>query len=252
MSHQRASAPRRNGNAASRRLSGNGVGRRKALRRAPTTIAQATIITPPLLRAKAYEAIKNLIITCKLKPGEALNEGHVCKLLKLGRTPVHQAFERLSIEGLVTVLPRKGIVVAPLNLFDILHIIEARLINESQCVRLAASRAEDADVRELEEILRKGTMATQHRDVERLMLLDRDFHMILARACKNEVISEILLRLHERSLRFWFLSLTHHHREVLNEHQAILDAIKQRDADAAETCMRAHIESFRNTVTRHL
>ncbi len=82
------------------------------------------------LKDQAYEAIKHRIITCAFKPGQELSESTVAGLLKIGRTPVHQAFDRLNAEGLVDVQPRKGVVVRPINLDEVMEIIEIRLLNE--------------------------------------------------------------------------------------------------------------------------
>jgi DNA-binding GntR family transcriptional regulator len=86
------------------------------------------------------------------------------------------------------------------------------------------------------------------------MLLDREFHFLIARATKNDVMSELLRNLHERSLRFWFISLNapKQYETVQDEHAAILDAIRKRDPDKAEAAMRRHIESFRTSVTQFL
>ena len=87
-----------------------------------------------------------------------------------------------------------------------------------------------------------------------MMLLDREFHLLIARAAKNDVLTELLRNLHERSLRFWFISFNSptHYSSVQNEHAAILDAIRQRNADKAEAAMKRHIESFRSNVSQFL
>jgi DNA-binding transcriptional MocR family regulator len=90
------------------------------------------------LRNKAYEAIKHRIITCAFKPGEYINELQLSSVHKIGRTPVHQALDRLMVEGLVQVIPRKGVIVKPVSLNEVLQIIEVRLINEPFLARLAA------------------------------------------------------------------------------------------------------------------
>ena len=90
------------------------------------------------------------------------------------------------------------------------------------------------------------------RDIEQMMLLDRDFHHVLARSAGNAVLTDVLRNLHERSLRFWFISLRdgNHHRNVLAEHRAIVEAIESREPDAAEAAMREHILAFQRNVTR--
>ena len=95
------------------------------------------------LRDAAYEAIKHRIITCAFRPGEYINELQLSALLNIGRTPVHQALDRLMVEGMVEVIPRKGVIVKPVSLNEVLQIIEVRLINEPLGARLAAEHASD-------------------------------------------------------------------------------------------------------------
>jgi GntR family transcriptional regulator, rspAB operon transcriptional repressor len=206
------------------------------------------------LRDAAYEAIKHRIITCAFKPGEYLNEAHVSAIVGIGRTPVHQAFDRLMLEGMVAVLPRKGIIVKPVSLDEVMQIIEVRLLNEVYCVGLAADRADRDEIAHLTDILARARQWISARNSEQLMLLDREFHSVLARASKNVVLGETLLRLHDRSLRFWFLSLNRpgHHKSVQQQHEAILAAIKDRDPEGAREAMKAHIEAFRRNLTESL
>jgi len=210
--------------------------------------------TPQSLRDLAYEAIKYRIITCAFRPGEYVNEARVAAILGLGRTPVHQAIDRLMLDGMVEVIPRKGVIVKPVSLDEVMQIIEARLIVEPQGVRMTAERADETDITALSDILGRARQWTAVRNVEQMMLLDREFHLVLARAGRNDVFADILRKLHERSLRFWFISLTDagHHGAVQDEHGAILQAIRDRDRDAAEAAMRNHIESFRKNVARYL
>lgn len=206
------------------------------------------------LKEQAYQAIKHRIITCAFKPGQELSENAVANALKIGRTPVHQAFDRLHSEGLVDVQPRKGIVVRPINLDEVIEIIETRLLNETFAVRLAAERASSAEIVAIRDVLLRVTEIADQDDVEQMMLLDRDFHRLIARAAHNTVLADVLLKLHERSLRLWFISLATagHQARVHEEHQRIFDAISHRDVDAAQSAMRLHIDSFRQNVLKHL
>ncbi len=229
---------------------------RRALAPRPrqTSPAAQRHTTPQSLRDIAYDAIKYRIITCAFKPGEYVNEARVSTVLGLGRTPVHQAIDRLMLEGMVQVIPRKGVIVKPVSLDEVMQIIEARFIVEPQGVRLTAERADENDIAGLADILARAEQWTAVRNVEQMMSLDREFHQVLVRAARNDVFADILNKLHERSLRFWFISLTDigHHGAVQQEHQAILQAIRDRDIDAAEQAMRRHIESFRTNVARNL
>jgi DNA-binding GntR family transcriptional regulator len=206
------------------------------------------------LRDAAYEAIKHRIITCAFRPGEYINELQLSSILRIGRTPVHKALDRLMIEGMVEVIPRKGVIVKPVSLNEVLQIIEVRLINETYGSRLAAKHADDSDLAELADVLIRAKHWASLRNVENMMLHDREFHLLVARAAKNHVLIELLRGLHERSLRFWFISLNAptQYERVHSEHNAILEAIRQHDPDQAEAAMRRHIESFRANVSQFL
>jgi len=205
------------------------------------------------LRDKAYETIKNKIITCAYPPGECINEALVADAIGVGRTPVHQALDRLRLEGMVEVMPRKGVIVKPVVLSAVMQMIEVRITNECLCARLAAERANDDDIRALQHIVKHARSAIAKHDINTLMSLDRDFHIALAQAAKNEELGDILRRLHEQSLRFWFISFkSDHHASFQDQHEALIDAIERRDPDASEAVMRQHIEAFRESVARNL
>lgn len=209
---------------------------------------------PRSLRDVAYEAIKLRITTCAFKPGEYINEAYLSASLGIGRTPVHQALDRLMTDGLVEVIPRKGVIVKPISLDEIIKIIEVRLVNEVYCVRLAAERAAADELSHLSDVLARTREWMAARNNERMMLLDREFHMVIARASKNDVLGDFLGKLHDRSLRFWFISLDRpgHHESVFKDHHAILEALRDRDPDRAEQAMRAHIENFRRNTMKDI
>src|SRR5256884_9460798 len=128
--------------------------------------ADTSVTTAASLRDAAYDAIKHRIITCEFRPGEYINELQLSSTLKIGRTPVHQALDRLMIEGMVDVIPRKGVIVRPVSLNEVLQIIEVRLINEPHGARLAAEHADDADLDELDDVLKRTEHWTSLRNVE--------------------------------------------------------------------------------------
>jgi DNA-binding GntR family transcriptional regulator len=203
---------------------------------------------------QAYNEIKLRIITCRYRPGEVLSEAAISDELKIGRTPVHQAIHRLMMDGLIAIMPRKGVMVAPVGVDEVMEIIDVRLVTECYCARLAADRADDSELQHLQRILDASEKVTNKRDIEKMMLFDREFHDTLARAARNTVLADVLRSLHERSLRFWFISLRDpdHHRNVLAQHRAIVAALQSRQPDAAENAMREHILAFQRNVTRQV
>jgi GntR family transcriptional regulator, rspAB operon transcriptional repressor len=228
--------------------------KRKAPLRGPRMLARQGRQPRQSLRDAAYEAIKHQIITCKFKPGECINEASVAALLGFGRTPVHQALDRLMLEEMVDVIPRKGVIVKPVILSDVLQMIDVRLVNETYCAQLAAERADDADIKALEAVVGQARKAISERNIQMMMMLDRDFHLALGHATKNNELAELIRKLNERSLRFWYISFTtpDHHNKFQEQHEAILAAVRNHDANRAVITMRAHVEAFRKSVARQL
>jgi DNA-binding GntR family transcriptional regulator len=204
------------------------------------------------LKEQAYARIKRKIVTMEYRPGEYLNEAMISEQLGIGRTPVHQAVDQLSLEGLTDIIPRKGLIVRPISMDEVRDIIDVRLVNERYCVSLAAERATNAHIEEMERILESATGYIQDRDREQLMEADYRFHLVISSAANNRILADMLRVLHERELRFWFVSLSEieHLNDVQQEHTSILNAIKNHDAKAAGDAIQAHIESFRNAIMR--
>jgi DNA-binding GntR family transcriptional regulator len=202
---------------------------------------------------RAYEEIKHRISTIAYPPGAYLNETSVSHDLQIGRTPVHQALQLLSKEGLVDVIPRKGVFVRPVSLDEISQIIEVRLVTEPFCAGLAAQRVSRTDLEEPKAILSLAQQVIdEDESVEELMRLDRRFHSWITRVAGNVILAEILGQLQDRSARFWFLSLSkgRHRIDVQTEHMEMLQAITTKDAARAAEKARHHIESFRDTMLR--
>ena len=204
------------------------------------------------LGQQAYEAIKLRIISLEYRPGSNMVESRVAGELGLGRMPVHEAIARLAYEEMLEIIPRKGVVVRPISLNEALSNIEARLVNEPACARLAAERATADEIADISAILQDVQPLITRRDIKGLMLVDRRYHSAIARAAHNPVLEGILQQLHERSLRFWFISLSDskHLLQVHDEHRSIMCALEAHDGNGAEKAVRAHIESFRDTIKR--
>ncbi|ARB27414.1 GntR family transcriptional regulator [Pseudomonas tolaasii] len=206
------------------------------------------------LRELAYAQIKQRIISCEFRPGDAINEAQLTAALGIGRTPIHQALHRLEVEGMVTIMPRKGVMVTALSLNDVLDMIEVRVSNEQLCVKLAVERAKDADIQAMRDILEQTPALLANHDVAGLMALDLQFHMSISAAAHNRVLAELLRNLHEKQARFWYLTLSenHHSERIYEEHLQILEAVEQRDGAAAIAAIHHHIDDFRRAIMRTL
>lgn len=194
----------------------------------------------------AYEELKHRIITLEYQPGSYLNEAKLSDDLEIGRTPVHHAVQRLAHDGLIEMIPRKGLIVKPISLQDFAEIIEVRMINEVYCAGLASQRMTARSAAELKEILVKAEAFAVDADIESQMMLDREFHDKISQTAGNRILADFLRNLHERSLRIWFVSLNNekHANRVRSDHWKILEALTSGDVETAEEAMRAHIMAF--------
>jgi DNA-binding GntR family transcriptional regulator len=194
----------------------------------------------------AYRILKEKIVSLELPPASLLNEADLMTELDLGRTPIREALQRLALENLVIILPRRGTIVADLNMSDLQKIFEIRLELEAYAVRLAAERATPAQIVEMELLFANCDEFIQQGDYDQLIGLDHQAHRLLAQAAHNEFLEETLERLYTHVLRLWYVSLHKVSRlpEAIEEHRDIIAAIKARDGQRAAEIMRAHITGF--------
>lgn len=184
--------------------------------------------------AQAYRQLEEEIVTLKLKPGEAITETAVAQRLGLGRTPIREAIQRLSWEGLLTVRPRLGVMVADMNPSDFMKVIEARHALERLVAGSAARLASQVERSELEEVAEKMRGAASVPDVEEFLRLDKIFDEIVAQAACNPFAEKALSPLQGHSRRFWF---RHFGQADLNpaawNHLEVMQAIASGDEQEA-------------------
>jgi DNA-binding GntR family transcriptional regulator len=213
----------------------------------PKTHLGATARIGKSLADDVYEILKWKVLTLGLTPGSLFREEDLCKLVGYGRSPVHEALHRLKYDGLVDILPRKGILVRPFSPDRINDLIEARLPIEVEMARLAAQRASALQIRSLKAKLQRGGQLLSKGDREGLMTLDRQFHRGMADCSGNSVIIDVLENLHQRSLMLWHIAVSSDGREygtVQTEHEQIMEAIAAHDEEAAALAMRDHLRRF--------
>ena len=204
------------------------------------------------LAEQAYVEIKRRILSLEFGPGQFFNEQAICDLIGSSRSPVHHAVQRLKLEGLVDVIPRKGLQIRRESMDEILDILEARWAVEANVAGLAAQRRTDAQLQAMKALLETCAGLNREDDRERFAQIDRAFHNMIAEAAGNAALSEIMRSLRERSGRLWKLrvlvpgDLPH----TQTEHQAILDAIEAGDSAAAATAMAGHLTSLRRRRVR--
>ena len=136
------------------------------------------------LSQKAYEMIRRRIVNLQLPPGQILNENHLQIELGLGRTPIREALLRLSLERLVTIVPRRGIYVNDIGIGDLQQIFEVRIGLEALAARLAAQRGTEAHWTKMDLALKR---LDQHprADTKELLSIDETCHLVIYDAASN-------------------------------------------------------------------
>jgi DNA-binding GntR family transcriptional regulator len=205
------------------------------------------------LTEQAYEAIKEKVITLYFLPGQYLNEGAICELLNLGRTPVHQALQRLQQEGLIDVVPRKGVIIQPDSISQIIEFLDARLTVETEIARQAALHATAQDVQDLQVILDSPSDARNGGgEISAFVERDHAFHAKISETSRSRVLGDFARSLHERCTRSWYLHLwqTLDTGASDRQHRDILKAIRNRNGEAAAKAMRDHLTNLRERVVK--
>ncbi len=198
----------------------------------------------------AYAEIRNRVMTLAFRPGEFLNESFICAAIGIGRTPVHEALHRLQIEGLVQIVPRKGVLIRTDSLNDVIALIETRMLVEPSGMALAAQRAKSHHLTTLQTILKQARRAIRDDDRASYMTLDLKFHDEIVSATDNAVLADVIRMLHQRASRIWNLQVwtSADLRVTQIEHEEIFAALKSGDADAASAAARAHLTSLRRRI----
>ena len=197
------------------------------------------------LREIVFDTLRQAIISGDLAPGERLMEVQLAEELGVSRTPVREAIRQLEQEGLVELVPRKGAYVTDISMSDLADVFEIRYALEGLAARLAAERATEEQIRELEDLLEKIDETIEAGDFRRVVELDTQFHELLYAASGNQQLQGILSQLRKQVHRFRLQSLAKPGRMAiaLKEHRAIVDAVARRELQAAKERSQEHIQS---------
>ena len=155
------------------------------------------------LADQAYRLLEEQLLTLQLVPGELLSEKDLVSRAGFGRTPVREAIQRLAADGLLRVLPRKGLMVTPLLRSDLAAIIEAKKVLKRLLVVKAAERA-TPDQRQ---VLKSFAMHAQTvmNDPDDVLRLDRHLDKLLAAACQNKFLVQALIPMQSQCRRLWYM-----------------------------------------------
>jgi len=193
-----------------------------------------------------YEDLREEIVTGVYPPGEALRENTLADRFGTSRTPVREALRRLEQDGLVERGARGMQVRAP-KPEEILEIYEVRIVLEAAAARAAAERRTEFDLLRLEQI-HEAMLSAESKDPDQMVESNRRFHEHVWIASHNSTLVTMLHRLNAHLVQYRDTTLTHGDRwkVVLKDHEAMLSAIRGRDAESAADLAEKHMTGARN------
>jgi len=201
---------------------------------------------------RVYQTLKRAIVELQLKPGHLLSEAEVAKRLGVSRQPVREAFIKLAEVGLVEVRPQRGTFVVLISRRDVTNARFIREAIEVAVVRKAAEEANAGSIALLGELVDKQRAVAQANDNAGFFRLDEAFHQAIAASVACEHAWRVVEDLKAQMDRVRYLSLPDATpiQVLVEQHTAILEAIRAHDPDAAEKAMRVHLMEILKSLPR--
>lgn len=210
---------------------------------------------PRLLREFAYESLKDAIRHTDVPPGYPLSETRISKILGVSRTPVREALQQLSQEGLVQVIPGRAVTVASRSIRDVLNVVHVRMLLEPEMIRLITDTISSLQLETLGKAVKGMEKALLTNNQEDWSEADTVYHETLSEACPNQLLGEIVVQMRNRVHHLANIdSQTNPNRlqACTAEHREIFNAVAARDGQAAAEAMRSHINQLQQSLFNRL
>jgi DNA-binding GntR family transcriptional regulator len=198
-----------------------------------------------------YDTLRNEILALALPPGELLDETSLAERFGMSRSPVREALIRLANDDLVTTLPNRSTIVAPIDVASFPKYLDALDLLQRMNTRLAAELRTDADLKAIAKRQKEFEAAVRSRDHLVMSEANKQFHMAIAVAGRNPYLSSFYERVLDQGrrmlhLHFEYLERTHDGYLLTDEHDQMLEAIRDRDVERADALAHAHTRQFRD------
>jgi DNA-binding GntR family transcriptional regulator len=188
--------------------------------------------------------IREMIRKGALTRGQRIIEAELCEQIGVSRTPLREALRVLESEGLVELFPHRGVHIRQPSMREIEEMFEVMSVLEGTCARLAVKNMTPAAWRRIERLHQKLETHYAEGDREKYIAVNNVFHASVQELAGNRVLDDIVRRLREKVALYRHQQLYEPRRfdESMHEHREILEALRRRDADAAENCMKRHLD----------
>ncbi len=202
------------------------------------------------LRDVVFNTLRQAIIKGELKPGERLLEIQLAGKLGVSRTPIREAIRKLELEGLVTMIPRRGATVAGITKKHLQDVLEIRKALEELAIELACGRMTEEELAELEEQQKRFEADIASDDSLMLANIDEGFHDRIYASTRNERLVQMLDNLREQMYRYRleYIKDKDKRQMVIVEHNRIIRALSLRHVEEARQAIREHIDNQEITV----
>lgn len=206
------------------------------------------------LRDVVFNTLRRAILTGELKPGERLMEIHLANRLGVSRTPIREAIRKLELEGLVTMIPRRGAEVAQISEKSLQDVLEVRRALDALCTALACERITAEGKNALKKACDNFEEATKTRDAVTIAEADVAFHDIIVQATGNQRLIQMINNLSEQMYRYRFEYIKDEsgHENLVNEHRMIYESIVDGDKERAAAAARLHIDNQEKSIIKQI
>lgn len=206
------------------------------------------------LRDVVFKTLRQGILTGELKPGERLMEIHLADRLGVSRTPIREAIRKLELEGLVTMIPRRGAEVAQISEQNLKDVLEVRQALDALGAELACERITEEGLAKLKKACDHFAEMTKTKDATIITKADVALHDVIIRATGNERLQQMISNLSEQMYRYRFeyIKDSSYHALLIEEHKRIYESIAARDKEQAVKEIQEHINNQLNTIMEHL
>ena len=210
-----------------------------------------------LLHNNIFEILRDRIVFGQYPPGVSLSEKDLCREFNVSRTPLREAIQKLVDLKLVTVIPRFGTHVTPIDIQEIRSAFEVKIKLEGLAGELAAVRIKPNQLEELDGLIKeaaRGDQGDENRRHNRLIEIDSRFHTIIHQAAQNPILQEFLNNLHYRCARLWNSSLNDliPNEEIIGQLRSVYSALERKDADSTRKHMERHVQYFIDEIKQRL
>jgi len=206
------------------------------------------------LRDVVFNTLRQAILTGELKPGERLMEIHLANKLGVSRTPIREAIRKLELEGLVTMIPRRGAEVAQITEKSMNDVLEVRRAMDVLCVELACERISEEELLGLKVACDNFEQMVKTQDVKKIARADVELHDIILRATGNSRLIQLVNNLSEQMYRYRYEYIKDfsQHERLVDEHRIIYESLVNKDKETAAEAARVHIDNQKNAIIRRI